>query len=323
MTFDLRRGPVDVHAHWLPQELFPLPPGAPFGALNDRDGRLFLGSTPLSIETRLMSDVAAVRADMDAVGIGARVLSAPPFAFARDDLPGSQEYVEAYNDALTAVVADGGGAFAGLGCVSLRDPGAAEKQMARLAETDGMVGIAIPPVLGDTSLDAEPLRSVLAAAQRHDLAVLVHPMQLPSPTLAGHYLANLIGNPVETATAVAAATLGGVQEALPDLRLCFVHGGGCAPALLGRWDHAWHRRPDVRADSARPPGEVFRSLHFDTVTHDGDVLTLLRGRAGAHRVLLGSDYPFDMADDDPVTHALATGLDREELESAARRFLRL
>ncbi|ARJ05259.1 2-hydroxy-3-carboxy-6-oxo-7-methylocta-2,4-dienoate decarboxylase [Cnuibacter physcomitrellae] len=323
MTFTLRPGPVDVHAHWLPRELFGLPPGAPFGAITDRDGELHVGETPLSIQTRLMSDVDAIRVDMDRAGIGARVLSAPPFAFARDDLDGATDYVASFNDALARVVRDGGGAFGGFGSVTLADPDVARREIEVLAASEGIYGIAIPPVLADSSLDSEPLVSVLAAAAENDLAVLVHPMQLPSPTLAAHYLVNLLGNPVETATAIASLLLGGIAERLPDLRICFVHGGGCAPDLLGRWDHAWRARADVSRSSSTPPSEGFTRIFLDTVTHDEDAFRLLAQKAGEHRIVLGSDYPFDMADGDPVAHALSWGADEAALARAARELLGL
>ncbi|MFB2581669.1 amidohydrolase family protein [Herbiconiux sp. P15] len=323
MTFDLRPGPVDVHAHWLPRELFGLPPGAPFGGITDRDGRLFLGEVPLSIETRLMSDVGAVRADMERAGVGSRVLSAPPFAFAVASHAGTDQYVEAFNDGLARVVRDGEGWFGGFGCVSLADPDATARQLRSIAGTPGLFGVALPPLLHGTSFDSEPLEGVLRRAAELGLAVLVHPMQLPSPSLSRHYLVNLIGNPVETATAIASVLLGGVQERLPGLRICFVHGGGCAPDLLGRWSHAWHARADVRASSSRPPEEGFRSLYLDTVTHDDDAFALLAAKAGDGRVLLGSDYPFDMADGDPVRHAMARGLTPQQLELDGREFLGL
>jgi aminocarboxymuconate-semialdehyde decarboxylase len=323
MTFALRPGPVDVHAHWLPRELFALPPGAPFGGITDRDGRLFLGEVPLSIETRLMSDLAAVRTDMERSGVGSRVLSAPPFAFAVGTAPGTAEYVDAFNGGLARVVRDGDGWFAGFGCVSLADPDAAAEQLRVIARTPGLLGVALPPLLHGETLDSEPLEGVLRHADELGLAVLVHPMQLPAPSLSRHYLVNLIGNPVETSTAIASLLLGGVQERLPRLRICFVHGGGCAPDLLGRWSHAWHMRPDVRASSSRPPEEGFREVYLDTVTHDSDAFALLLAKAGDRRILLGSDYPFDMADEDPVRHALERGLSLSRLEHDGRVFLGL
>lgn len=323
MTFVLRDGPVDIHAHWLPGELFALPPGAPYGPITDREGQLYIGDIPLSIESRLMSDERAIREDMERVGIASRVLSAPPFAFAREDLPGATDYVDAFNDALSRLVRDSDGAFAGFGCVTIADPDTASRQIETLSRRDEILGIALPPIVGNGSLDADPLRFILERASRAGLAVLVHPMQLPGAALSRHYLTNLIGNPVETATAVASLILGGVAEALPDLRICFVHGGGCAPDLLGRWDHAWHARGDVSADSTQPPSAAFRDLFFDTVTHDGDALDLLRRKADPDHILLGSDYPFDMADADPLINAIGRGLDERELREAATRFLGL
>lgn len=323
MVHILRDGPMDVHAHWLPNELFALPPGAPYGPISDREGQLYIGDIPLSIESRLMSDERAIRADMERAGIASRILSAPPFAFAREDLPGATDYVDAFNDALTQLVRDNDGALGGFGCVTIGDPDTSARQIELLSRRDEILGIALPPIVGDGSLDSEPLRPILEQAARAGLAVLIHPMQLPGAALSRHYLTNLIGNPVETATAVASVLLGGVLDELPDLRICFVHGGGCAPDLLGRWDHAWDARADVSADSTRPPSAAFRELFFDTVTHDDDALQLLRKKAAPSHILLGSDYPFDMADADPLRNATRRGLDEPALESAARRFLAL
>ncbi|OZF48010.1 amidohydrolase family protein [Rhodococcus sp. 14-1411-2a] len=314
-------GLVDVHAHWLPTDLFGLPPNSPFGAMHDRDGELFLGETPLSIRTEAMSDVDAIVADMDASGIAVRALSSPPFAFAVDAEAPAGDYTDAYNSALAEVVSDSAGRIAGLGSIRLDDAGAAERQIRALASENILVGIAIPPVLRGTSLDTGVLRSVLRSAAANRMAVLVHPMQLPRPEWAKHYLANLIGNPVETATAVASSILGGVLEEISDLRLCFVHGGGCAPDLLGRWQHAWEARPDVRAGSTASPRELFRTPYFDTVTHDDAALDLLRAHAGAGRIVCGTDYPFDMAEFDVAGFIDRSDLDRAVIAENGRGFL--
>ena len=318
----LADGVIDVHAHWLPENLFDLPPGAPYGAMHDRDGELFLGEIPLSISSPAMCDVSAIRDDMRDSDVGVRVLSAPPFAFPVGG-QNSVDYVGAFNDALAGVVAGSGGGLVGLGMVSLEDAETCRSQLAALARTPGMAGVAVPPVLAGGSLDRGVLREILFTATELDLAVLVHPMQLPRPEWSDHYLGNLIGNPAETATAVAATILGGVIEELPLLRICFVHGGGCAPGLLGRWEHGWNSRADVRAHSKRPPGEGFRDLFFDTVTHDGDQLRLLAARAGEHGVVCGSDYPFDMAQKDPVRFAVRHGIPSEALTAGGRAFLGL
>lgn len=316
-------GPIDVHAHWLPQELFGLPPGSPLPPLHGRDGQMYLGELPLYIETDAMTDPRRVLADTDAAGLGTRVLSAPPFAFPVADAAGVDDYVGNFNDALTRVCRDSGDRLLGLGLVSLHDPDAARAQMDQIAATDVVRGIAVPPLLGPTSFDVAPMRELLRAAAERDLAVLVHPMQLPRPEWSSYYLVNLIGNPVETATAAASLVLGGVLEELPDLRICMLHGGGCAPALVGRWQHGWEKRADVRSAETRSPREGFTGLWFDTLTHDAAALELLRAHADPSHLMCGSDYPFDMGLPQPLELPHAAGIDDATLERNARRFLGL
>ena len=321
ITRALRPGVIDVHAHWLPRELFDLPGSTPHGAMHDRGGELYLGDIPLSIATSAMSDIAAILDDMDRTEVGVRVLSAPPFAFPLESGSAADDYVHSFNSALAGAVADADGALLGLGLVTLADAGAATKQMEALARTEGIAGIAIPPLADGRSLDGPALSHVLREAQRLDLAVLVHPMQLPRPEWGEYYLTNLIGNPVESTTAVASLILGGVKDALPALRICFVHGGGCAPGLLGRWNHGWSKRADVRAATTRAPQESFAELFFDTVTHDARQLELLCSLAGPERVVCGSDYPFDMAETDPARFATQHGPGKDALISAALDYL--
>lgn len=317
----IRPGPIDVHAHWLPADLFGLPPGSPLPALHGVDGQLHLGALPLSIETDAMSDPARVLADTDAAGLGSRVISAPPFAFPVVDDPGVDGYVGEFNDALTKVCRDSDGRLLGLGLASLHDPVAARKQMEAL---DPQIrGVAMPPLLGSGSFDIDPMREILRIAAERDLAVLVHPMQLPRPEWSAYYLTNLIGNPTETATAAASVVLGGVLEELPNLRICMLHGGGCAPALVGRWQHGWTQRADVRSAETRSPCEGFAELWFDTLTHDGPALELLKAHADPTHLMCGSDYPFDMGVVLPLELPRSVGIDMGVLEANARRFLSL
>ncbi|BBZ76327.1 2-hydroxy-3-carboxy-6-oxo-7-methylocta-2,4-dienoa te decarboxylase [Mycolicibacterium anyangense] len=321
ITTPIADGVVDVHAHWLPRELFDLPPGAPYGPMHDRGGELYLGELPLSIATDAMSDPAAAVLDMDRAGIGVRVLSAPPFAFPLVPGPAAAHYAEAFNAALGEVVANSGGRLVGLGMVTLGDAGEATRQLETMAAIEGIGGVAIPPLVGNGSLDSDPLRHVLAEAARLGLAVLVHPMQLARPEWSNYYLANLIGNPVESATAIATLLLSGLVDELPGLRICFVHGGGCAPGLVGRWSHAWSARADVSSRAPRRPDEAFRDVYFDTVTHGQAQLALLTQLAGADKILCGSDYPFDMAESDPARFAVEHGPGADALHRAAQTYL--
>ncbi|MFE9008490.1 amidohydrolase family protein [Streptomyces sp. NPDC007875] len=321
VTGSVRAGIIDVHAHWLPWELLSLPPGSPLGSMNDRDGELYLGDNPLFFPTAAMTDIDAVVTDTLKVGLGARAVSAPPFAFPVHAPSEADDYVSAYNDRLAEAVSSSAGTLVGLGLTRVDYVDAARREMTRLTAMEGIAGVAVPPLVQGQSYGDGVMREVLAVAAEADLAVLVHPMQLPRPEWKDHYLANLIGNPVETTTAVASVILSGVMEELPNLRICFVHGGGCAPSLLGRWEHGWRSREDVRQGSGRPPTDSFAKLYFDTVTHDPQVLRLLTAHATPDRILCGSDYPFDMAQPDPVRFLLDHGLDARTLEANGRAFL--
>jgi aminocarboxymuconate-semialdehyde decarboxylase len=307
ITAPIAPGLVDLHAHWLPPELFDLPPGAPYGAMHDLNGELYLGDLPLSVASAAMHDEAAILADMRHAGVAVRVLSAPPFAFALEAGPEANSYTDAFNTAISQLVARSDGLLLGMGMVTVTDSAYSTRQLEQLAQTEGIVGVAVPPLIGGCSLDRGPLRHILSEATRLNLAVLVHPMQLERPEWSRYYLSNLIGNPVETATAVATLLLSGLKDELPGLRICFVHGGGCAPGLLGRWTRGWEMRPDVNTHTRRPPAEGFRELYFDTVTLGSPQLRLLGELAGTDKVVCGSDYPFDMAESNPARFAIQYG----------------
>jgi aminocarboxymuconate-semialdehyde decarboxylase len=73
-----------------------------------------------------------------------------------------------------------------------------------------------------------------------------------------------------------------------------VHGGGFVPYQAGRFGHGWQVRPEPRATLQAPPDAALGRLYFDTIVHSRPALEFLVSTAGAGRVLLGSDYPYDM-----------------------------
>jgi aminocarboxymuconate-semialdehyde decarboxylase len=105
----------------------------------------------------------------------------------------------------------------------------------------------------------------------------------------------LIGNPVETTTAVGSLLFGGVLERFPRLKIVFAHGGGVVPYLLGRWQHGHSHRPEPRAKFAGSVEEIFQRLYFDSIVYNPGVLDFLVKSVGADHVLLGTDYSGDMS----------------------------
>jgi aminocarboxymuconate-semialdehyde decarboxylase len=189
--------------------------------------------------------------------------------------------------------------FAPLGTVPLQESEAALRELERCMEI-GLSGIEIETHANDRNLDDPSLRSVFAAAAELGAVVFLHPLAvLGAERLARHYLTNLIGNPTDTAVAVASLICGGVLEDLPDLKIVCAHGGGSTPMLCGRWDHGARVRSEL-AHLKRLPSESLRRLYFDSLTHSAEGLELLVRTVGAERIVLGSDYPYDMGDERAV-----------------------
>jgi aminocarboxymuconate-semialdehyde decarboxylase len=137
----------------------------------------------------------------------------------------------------------------------------------------------------------------------------------------------MVGYPADSALAAARLILGGVLARLPQLRICFAHGGGGFPAVLGRLDHGHRVRAEARKFIAEPPSRYAQSLYFDTLTHDPRLLAFVVEKFGSRRVMVGSDYPFDMGVEHPLAQLDGLALAAEDLENithrTARRFLRL
>ncbi|MDG4667124.1 amidohydrolase family protein [Mycobacterium sp. 236(2023)] len=315
-------GPIDVHAHFVPEAAFTIPLADGVLQLRPGDRSVHVNDLCLPLTSPSISDVGDLLADMDRAGIARRVLSGPPFTFATDARgDAAADYATTYNDALAEVCEASAGRLVGLGLVPLNDIVAARAEMDRILSRPGLFGIAMPPLLGDGSFDEGPLRDHALAAAERDLSVLIHPSQINRPELGRHYLANLIGNPTETAIGVASLLLGGLLEEAPGLRICFLHGGGSARALLGRWDHGWRERRDVSAHSTVTPSVAVRQVYFDTLTHDEQLARELTAHFSPDRIVIGSDYPFDMGNVDAVKAAAAAGFDPAQLTANAERFL--
>jgi aminocarboxymuconate-semialdehyde decarboxylase len=319
----LAPGHIDIHAHLLPEDCYEIPVSDGVRRLTERtDGELYLGDFPIAVTRDQISGVPRILSDMDAEDIAVRVVSAPPYAFAVSaDPDAAADYARRVNDGLVRMCETSPDRLIPLGVLPLQDAAATTAEVKRLV-AEGVRGVAVPPVVGSLTLGDPELNYVLDSCADAGLAVLVHPTQQLRPGFNHHYLQNLIGNPVESATAIASILLGGTFERTPALRIAFVHGAGVAPALLGRWDHGWRMRADVCADSSAPPSDVFRDhVYADSLAHSVEAGELLCKVIHPDRITLGSDYPFDMADAHPVRSAEALGLDRDALRTNALRWL--
>ena len=301
-------GPVvDVHAHYLPPAALDLMDvGLARMSVQDWCGapsHLHLNGMPVGATLEALSSVESMTSAMEATGVGLRVLSPPPFTYRYwADPSDGLRLCRLLNDATAQVVADHPDRFLGLCTVPLQDPEAAVRELDRAVDEVGLVGVTLGTNVDGRSLADPAVRPLRAAAAERGCPVLVHPDFVPNPRLADHYLINLVGLPTETAITLGNLILGGVLQQLPDLRIGFVHGGGTAPALLGRLDKGWTVRPESRSASDRLPSTQLGNVFFDTLTHSPQALRYLLDVAGPDHVMIGTDAPFDVEDLDPVGH---------------------
>jgi aminocarboxymuconate-semialdehyde decarboxylase len=243
---------------------------------------------------REFSDVARILEEQDRAGVDLVVLC--PWVRLLDREP------ERQNEALAGIVSE---RVACLGTVPLERP----ELLAELAADARLSGVEVAASVGGDYLGADRFRDFWAAAEDLGLMVFVHPTTsgLGIEALQAHYLWNTVGNPTETTVTAAHLVMQGVMDDHPNLKIVLAHGGGAITSLRGRLQHA---------QTFKPPGRdvvaAIRRFHFDTVVFDPGVLRALVDFAGAERVLLGSDYPFDMGDERPAEVVRALGLPRDE-----------
>jgi aminocarboxymuconate-semialdehyde decarboxylase len=93
---------------------------------------------------------------------------------------------------------------------------------------------------------------------------------------------------------------GGVLDAYPGLKVVVAHGGGYLPAYSGRIDHGAAARPDCCEHLKEDPTTYLKRLHFDTMVFTHHQLEYLVQQYGPDHVLMGTDYPYDMGETDPI-----------------------
>lgn len=169
----------------------------------------------------------------------------------------------------------------------------------------GAVGAMIGTNIGGLGLDEPGFDPFWAEAESMDVPIMLHPVQVAAAAaLPRYYLANLLGYPFDTTIAASQLILGGVLDRFPALRIVLLHGGGYLPYAIGRLDHGYQFRPECRG-SAKPPSAYLNRFVYDHLVYDGTLLTSLSGWVGPDRLVLGTDYPFDMEPPDVLGLAQA------------------
>jgi aminocarboxymuconate-semialdehyde decarboxylase len=318
---------VDIHCHYLNTEVAArvagrTPPEADYlfkfsndktRETNARQGKE-RGPKLTGIELRLK--------DMDRMGIDVQAVSPAPHQTYYWTDPGmGQELARAVNERLAEIGAQHPERFVPMGTVPLQDASLAVSELEHCVKTLGMRGVEInPSVRGMDLTDAKlNLEAFFAKAEELGIVVFMHPIGFThGERLSNHYFNNVIGNPLETTVAASHLIFDGVLERHPKLKIVLPHAGGFLAHYWARMDHAWRARPDCRGRIKRKPSSYLERFHFDTITFDHGMLAHLIARFGADHVLLGTDYPYDMGDEDPLALiGAAEGVDQAQIDLIA------
>lgn len=249
-----------------------------------------------------MESVERRLADMDAMGVDIQVMSVSPyhlFFWAQGDLGIGAFHM--INDDLAAVVEAHPDRFVGLGAVPLQDMSAAVAELRRCVDELGFGGVEISTHVEGEEVSSARLEPFWETAEELEAVVFIHPTGFTHPDrFTEHYFFNTIGHPLEETISVGRLIFDGVMERHPELKVVLAHGGGYLPMYAGRFDHAYQARADVRHGLPRPPSEYLSMFYFDTMVFEPDQLAFLASRYGADHLLLGTDYPYDMGETDPL-----------------------
>ena len=317
---DPARPVIDAHGHLLVPEANALAEGHPREAADaaaERDS--FSAASVAANQAQIrrvwpqLTSVERRLADLDAIGVDIQVVGPMPMHRYWAGRGLAVKLTTVINEAVAAHCAAGAGRLYGLGTLPLQHPAIAVRELDRAVTELGLTGVSVSTNVDGRELADPAFDPVWEAAAALGAVVFIHPWGCSLGTrLGAHFLGNTFGQPAETALALSHLIFGGTLDRHPRLKLLAAHGGGFLPTYSGRSDHAWAHRPDARG-CAEPPSAYLRRIWYDALVYTPQALRHLVEAAGADKVVLGTDYPFDMGVTDPVERAAAAGLPAADL----------
>ena len=316
---------VDIHAHIVVPQAAKL--AQPHVDLKRVPLAHFADDLTKEINAQQEKDVAEVMTtidrrlhDLDKMGIDIQVVApAPPQCYYSIDPTIAEKAHRIANDGVAEYCARKPGRFVGLGVVTLQEPELAVRELDYVMNELKLKGVEILTNVDGQELSDPKFRPFFARAEERGAFIMMHPNGFTHGERLTHfYLNNVLGNPLDTSLALHNLIFSGTLARFPDLKLMAVHGCGYLPAYSGRIDHAWGARKDSHGELPLPPTTYLRQVYLDTVVFSYHQLAYLIDVFGPDRILMGTDYPFDMGEYNPVGHvAGVNGMDEGTLAQIA------
>jgi aminocarboxymuconate-semialdehyde decarboxylase len=296
---------IDIHAHFVPEEYLRLieAQGEPYGVSLRRGANgpmIVAGQALIGPITAHYHNLDVRLKSMDSQGVTVHALSLnPPMVYWADNALGVR-LARLVNDTMAEATRAHPDRFVALATLPLQDPEAAIAEAERAIGELGCRGIYLGTNVRGKELSDPSFLPVFERIYNLGAPIFLHPFNvIGSQRLTSYYLHNLLGNPFDTAVAAANLIFSGLLDRFPELKICLPHAGGAFPYLIGRLNHGWKVRAECRA-LKKPPLSYLRRFTYDTISHAPEALRYLINLVGADRVMLGSDYCFDMGYEHPV-----------------------
>lgn len=306
---------IDVHAHYIPREIS-------HGIYSDlfnmetRDHECFMivGGHEIELADKGLVDSEKLLKDMDQAGIDMCFISPPPFCFYYEHSK-CPDWTRAFNSSMSEDLSKNAPRFRYLATLPLCDMMSTLEELDTVLQDPLCAGVEIATNVAGIELDDMSLHPFWRIAGETGLFVLIHPhYTVRTARFDRYHLRNLIGNPLDTALAAFALMTGDIVGRFPGVKICLSHAGGYTPYAIARFEHARQVRKEF-ASVDTPYEKRCRDLYYDTVLHDPETLSFVADKISVSHLLLGSDYPFDMGDNDPVQTVKAIGLGEDEQEA--------
>ena len=292
---------IDVHAHCLVPEAM-----------------LLVGEKIEAHQFPDMDEVGPKRiGEMDKQGVDVEALSINPFWYrAERDL--AAEIVRIQNEKLAEMCAAYPDRFVAFASVALQYPDLAVEQLVHGVKKLGLRGAAVGASVAEHEFSDAKFHPFWAKAEELGVLIFIHPQS--TPELARRFkgngwLANTIGNPLDTTICLSHLIFEGTLDRFPGLKICAAHGGGYLPSYAPRSDHPcrvapWHCDSSIALK--KKPTEYLRTLYFDTLVFTSEMLRHLAAEVGASQLVIGTDHPIPWHKN-PVDHIMdAPGFSDEE-----------
>lgn len=312
---------IDIHSHYIPEKFISLisQPGNGYHARLIKKDNLDWINHDQGYTYPLLpgfTDPGQRIIDMDKAHIDLAVLSCAPPLFSYWLEPKlALALAQIVNDSIREVVNAYPERFVGMGTVPLNDVELAVEELERCKRDLGFRSVLIGTNVESKQYDEPEFLQFFETCQELDMMVNIHPYYIGDKEMfRKYYLTNLYGNPLDSALAITSLIFGGVFDRVPGLKVCVAHGGGFFPYQLGRLEQGHKMRPEPKINGARSPMNYKDNLYFDSLVFNPKALRFLIDIFGSSRVLLGTDYPFDMGEEAPLKFIKEVGLNPEEKE---------